>query len=247
MNQQSTAIADLFSLHGKTALVTGAAGGLGSAISGGFEEAGARVVRTDRAVDDQRDIQALDVTESAQIREFVASLHEDGGIDVLVNCAGIAFRHPAESYPDDAWDLTMNVNLRGTFLLCREVGRTMLQRGSGSIINLASIASLVGYPHSTAYIQSKGGVAQLTRSLAVEWAPRGVRVNAIAPSVFETGMVSAADDADSTTSAWHSARTPIGRVGQPKEIVGPAIFLASEASSMVTGHILAVDGGYTAA
>jgi NAD(P)-dependent dehydrogenase (short-subunit alcohol dehydrogenase family) len=123
----------------------------------------------------------------------------------------------------------------------------MLAQGSGSIVNLASIGAAAGYPNTTAYAQSKGGIAQLTRSLAIEWIGRGVRVNALAPSIFETPLVRAPSVVKHSNTEWVLARTPIGRFGQPWEIVGPALFLASQASSMVTGHILAVDGGYLAA
>jgi len=139
------------------------------------------------------------------------------------------------------------VNLKGSFLMAQACGRQMLEQRSGSIINLASIGASVGFPQSTAYLQSKGGVAQLTRSLAVEWADRGVRVNAIAPSLFNTPMVRAADSVQSLTSRFITDRTPIGRRGEPHEVVGAAIFLASRASAMVTGLLLQVDGGYLAA
>ena len=127
---------------------------------------------------------------------------------------------------------------------CQIFGRRMLDKNSGSIINMASIGSSIAYPHTTAYLQSKGGVAQMTRSLALEWISRGVRVNAIAPSLFDTPLVRASENKVQLTSDFIMARTPIGRKGDPLEVVGPAIFLASDAASMVTGHLLQVDGGY---
>jgi NAD(P)-dependent dehydrogenase (short-subunit alcohol dehydrogenase family) len=175
------------------------------------------------------------------VEEVVGRL---GKIDVLVNCAGSASRHLAEDFPEEVWDRIIALNLKGTFMCCQAVGRTMLARGGGSIINIASIGASIAYPHTTAYLQSKGAVSQMTRSLALEWIDRGVRVNAIAPSLFDTPLVRMNDSQKSYTSEFIMARTPIGRKGQPYEVVGPAIFLASDAASMVVGHILQVDGGY---
>ena len=145
------------------------------------------------------------------------------------------------------YDRVIDLNLKGTFIPCQVVGKLMLEAYTGSIINLASIGASRAYPETTAYLQSKGGVAQMTRSLALEWIDRNVRVNALAPSIFDTPLVRAADKVRSRTSEFIDVRTPIGRRGLTKEIAGPAIFLASEAASMVTGHILQVDGGYLAA
>ena len=167
-------------------------------------------------------------------------------IDVLVNSAGIGGRSPALDYPEDLWDSVMEINLRGTFLACRAAGRHMVAAGSGSIINIASVGGLAGYPGSLGYQASKGGVVALTRTLAIEWAPQGVRVNAIAPSQFESAIVLAQWEKEPDMRARWESHTPLGRIGQPDEIVGPAIFLASDAAAMVTGHILAVDGGYLA-
>jgi NAD(P)-dependent dehydrogenase (short-subunit alcohol dehydrogenase family) len=248
----------LFSLAGKVALVTGGASGLGEAISLGFSQAGATVVIAD--INDEAgkaviesvaerpnppSFLHLDVTSRASIdgvvEEVVGRL---GKIDVLVNCAGSASRHLAEDFPEEVWDRIIALNLKGTFMCCQAVGRTMLARGGGSIINIASIGASIAYPHTTAYLQSKGAVSQMTRSLALEWIDRGVRVNAIAPSLFDTPLVRMNDSQKSYTSEFIMARTPIGRKGQPYEVVGPAIFLASDAASMVVGHILQVDGGY---
>jgi NAD(P)-dependent dehydrogenase (short-subunit alcohol dehydrogenase family) len=248
----------LFSLAGKVALVTGGASGLGEAISLGFSQAGATVVIAD--INDEAgkavvesvaerpnppSFLHLDVTSRASIdgvvEEVVGRLWK---IDVLVNCAGSASRHLAEDFPEEVWDRIIALNLKGTFMCCQAVGRTMLARGGGSIINIASIGASIAYPHTTAYLQSKGAVSQMTRSLALEWIDRGVRVNAIAPSLFDTPLVRMNDSQKSYTSEFIMARTPIGRKGQPYEVVGPAIFLASDAASMVVGHILQVDGGY---
>lgn len=248
----------LFSLEGKIALVTGGGSGLGEAIALGYTQAGATVV-----IADVNDEAANAVVESVSARQNPPSfIHADvtsrpsidalveevlsrhGRIDVLVNCAGMSARHVAEDFPEDVWDRIINLNLKGTFMACQAVGRTMLERASGSIINISSIGASIAYPHTTAYLQSKGAVSQMTRSLALEWIDRGVRVNAIAPSLFDTPLVRRNDAQKSYTSEFIMARTPIGRKGQPYEVVGPAIFLASDAAAMVVGHVLQVDGGY---
>jgi NAD(P)-dependent dehydrogenase (short-subunit alcohol dehydrogenase family) len=171
-----------------------------------------------------------------------------GRVDVLVNSAGTAFRAPAEDFPEDRFDAVIELNLKGTYLACQSFGRRMLAAGRGSIINLASIGGFIAYPHTSAYLASKGGVVQITRGLALEWADRGVRVNAIAPTLFETPLTEAGARLSSVTSDFIRARLPRpGRVGKPHEIVGAAVFLASDASLLVTGHTLPVDDGYLGA
>jgi NAD(P)-dependent dehydrogenase (short-subunit alcohol dehydrogenase family) len=252
---------DLFRMDGIVATVTGGGSGLGEAIATGYAQAGARVAVADVNLVGAEELAALvtdvaqplvplrvDVSSRASVDDLVAEvMGRFGRIDVLVNAAGVATRGPADTFPEEEWDRMIAVNLKGSFLMAQACGRVMLAQASGSIINLASIGGMAGYPQSTGYQQSKGGVVQLTRSLAVEWADRGVRVNAIAPSLFDTPLVRRADSLVGATSSFIMDRTPIGRRGQPREIVGAAIFLASRASSMVTGHILAVDGGYLAA
>jgi 2-deoxy-D-gluconate 3-dehydrogenase len=187
---------------------------------------------------------SLDVTSRAAVDAAAAEL---GRVDVLVNSAGTAARHPAEDFPEEEWDRILRLNLKGTFLPCQAFGRLMLAQRSGSIINLASIGASFAYPHATAYLQSKGGIAQLTRSLALEWIDRGVRVNALAPTLFDTPLVAASARQSTVTSDFIRARQVCGRNGRPEEIVGPAVFLASDAASMVNGHVLQVDGGYAIA
>ena len=240
---------DLFRLDGKTAVVTGAGGGLGREIVLGFAEAGAAVYALD--------VDAGAARTTAEARESITPCQADvrdrdaieralpEHLDVLVNAAGIGGWGPTDTYPDELWREVLEVNLTGTFMCCRAAGRRMEGRG-GAIVNMASTLGVVGFPGTIGYVASKGGVVQLTRALAVEWAARGIRVNAIAPSTFETPLVSRNRPRRPAAYERLLADTPLGRFGDPPEIVGPALFLASDAASMVTGHVLAVDGGYLA-
>ena len=249
-----------FDLHGKVALVTGGCGGLGSSICAALAEAGADVIVADITLAGVDQITArveamgrrslaveVDVTQSDSVQGLVdAVCAEFGRIDILVNSHGVTRRMPSAEFTEQDWDHVIEVNLKGVFLTCQRVGRVMLAQRRGSIINFSSIGGLVGLPHSIAYCASKGGVILLTRSLGVEWAPLGVRVNAIAPSPFDTPMVRGAMKAEPEYRQRVVDKVPIGRVAAPEEIVGAVLFLASEAASMVTGSVLPVDGGYTA-
>jgi NAD(P)-dependent dehydrogenase (short-subunit alcohol dehydrogenase family) len=247
-----------WSLEGRVALVTGAAGGLGQAMSNGLAEAGATVAFADldeaaaheaaaRAPEGRGMAIQLDVTNQESVAIAVDQLiAKQGQIDVVVNSAGIGGRSPATDYPDELLGKVIDTNLNGTFRVCRAVGRHMIERGSGSIVNIGSIVGLVGFAGSSGYQASKGGVTQLTRSLAVEWAPYNVRVNAIAPSHVGTPLVVEQWKREPELRDAFQSRTPLGRLASPEELVGPVVFLASDASSFVTGQVLVVDGGYTA-
>lgn len=248
----------LFRLDGRVAVVTGGGSGLGAAMAAGLAQAGATAVVLDVDEDGTRDTVAAveldggaglalrcDVTSSADVEaaaERVAS--ELGRVDVLVNSAGTAFRCPAEDFPEAELDRVLTLNVKGTYLPCQAFGRRMLAAGKGSIVNIASIGGLVAYPHASAYLASKGGVVQLTRALALEWLDRGVRVNAIAPTLFNTPLTRARQQQSSVTSDFIKARMLRPRLGEPEDVVGAAVFLASDASLLVTGHTLPVDDGY---
>jgi NAD(P)-dependent dehydrogenase (short-subunit alcohol dehydrogenase family) len=268
MDRQNTAVdrnGTLFDLGGRHAIVTGAGGGLGRAICAGLASHGADVTCLDltddiaaRAVEvvSACGRQALgiacDVRNPAAIaRACTRSLERFGRIDILVNLAGRGILKPTLDYTCDDWDTMVHTYLRSTFLFCQAAGRQMIRQGKGAIVNISSVSSLVALGRGTAaYAAVKAGVNGLTRELAVEWATTGVRVNAIAPCQIATPQLRAQlddpqFDAASLMETWLKA-IPMGRIGEPQELVGPSLFLASDASSLVTGHVLVVDGGYTA-
>ncbi len=249
----------MLGLSGRTVLVTGGGGGLGSVMAKGLAEAGAAVAVTDvdadRAWAVARAVEAaggravaerLDVTDAEDVERVMEAVSAGlGPIDGLVNAAGITRRGPAADFPRADWDRVLAVNLTGTFLCCQAAGRRMVARGRGAIVNVASIAGHIGLPGTIAYIAAKGGVVMLTRGLAVEWATHGVRVNALAPSWFATDMGNLIDREPEYRDRV-LRRVPLGRLGQPEELIGATVFLLSDAASMVTGHVLAVDGGVLA-
>jgi NAD(P)-dependent dehydrogenase (short-subunit alcohol dehydrogenase family) len=247
---------DLFRLDGQAALVIGGAGGLGSAIARGLAEAGASVCVADsnaeQAARVAQDIggraiaRSVDVSDAAGVEALTADVEESlGPIEVLINSAGITHRCPAAEFPEAEWHRVIAVNLTGVWLASQAVGRRMIARKRGRIVSLASIAGQIGLTGTVAYAASKGGVVMLTRALATEWAPHGVRVNAIAPSWFES-QIGDLIHREPGYQERSMRRVPFGRMGKPDELVGAALYLASEASSMVTGHVLAVDGGVLA-
>ena len=249
-----------FDLDGKVAAVVGGGSGLGRSIAGGLAEAGARIAILDLVLDNAHEVTAelrargseaeafaVDVTSIPSVDASVAQvLGAFGTVDILINSAGISHNDAATAISSETWDRVIGVNLTGTFVSCQAFGRQMVEQGSGSIVNIASIMSFVTVPDKVAYNASKGGVAQITKTLAVEWAMKGVRVNALAPAPFETPMLDYAQGKNPDLFKWMWSRSAFGRPGRPDEIVGPAIFLASEASSFITGHVLPVDGGFLA-
>ncbi|MCI0622687.1 MAG: SDR family oxidoreductase [Acidobacteria bacterium] len=242
----------LFDISGKVAVVTGAAGGLGGAISRGLNAAGAKVLAADIcdpkvAFDQEIAFLRTDVS----LRSDVDALIEEacnrfGRIDLMVSNAAIGGGAAAEKETEEGWDKVMSVNAKGPFLCASASARKMIPQGGGCIVNIASVLSFLGHPTAVSYCASKGAVAQLTRTLAIEWAKYKIRVNAIAPGFFRTAM-NAGMLASEELLKPIIAKTPLGRIAEPDEIVGTVIYLASDASSFMTGSVVVVDGGDLAA
>ncbi|HXX86672.1 MAG TPA: glucose 1-dehydrogenase [Casimicrobiaceae bacterium] len=249
-----------FDLTGRRALVTGAGSGLGFAIAQGLVRAGASVVVNGRNADKARRaaetlsaegapsrVAIFDVTQPAAVTAAIDEIEKKfGPIDILVNNAGVNQRAPLDSFSDADWHALLAGNLDGPFFVARALIPAMKSRRRGKIINVCSLASDIGRPNIVPYAASKGGLKMFTRALAVELAPYNIQVNGITPGFFRTEM-NAPLVADREFSAWVERRTPAGRWAEPAELAGAAVFLASSAADYVTGHLLAVDGGFSAA
>ena len=252
---------ELFNLTGKVAIVTGGGRGLGLQIATGYAEAGAHVVLCSRSLEACQEasesiaklgVETLalqcDVTNEDSVKEVIKqTIEKFGKIDILVNNSGASWGTSAEEMPIKAWEKVMNVNVTGTFLMSREVGKVMLQQGQGKIINIASVAGIKGSSpeelNAIGYSTSKGAVITFTKDLAVKWGPRGINVNALAPGYFPTKMSKGVLESNGEKIL---KGTPLKRFGSDDDLKGAALFLASPASDYVTGVVLAVDGGMTA-
>ena len=250
---------ELFSLEGKTALVTGSSEGIGFALANGLAEAGARIIingrDTEKLSSAAKELEEkyslvdqlpFDVTDYEQVQEKIDYYHKNNGqIDILVNNVGMQHRGSLEDFPAEMFEKMMRTNVSSIFNVGQAVGRHMIERGNGKIVNIASVQSMLARPGIAPYTATKGAVANITKGMATDWAGKGIQVNAIAPGYFETRLTSALV-ADPEFSAWLKERTPAGRWGQVEELIGVCIFLSSAASSFVNGQTIYVDGGITA-
>jgi|SRR5687767_10635090 gluconate 5-dehydrogenase len=248
----------LFDLTGRRALVTGSTKGIGLAIAQGLAGAGCEIIINGRdearlraAADALREAGitvsalAFDVTEQEAVTAAVDRMEKSiGPIDILVNNAGMQFRAPLENYPADKWRELMRANVESMFLVSQAVARHMIARKRGKIVNICSVQSEMGRPGIAPYAASKGAVKMLTKGMCADWAKHGLQINAIGPGYFKTELNQALID-NAEFSSWLEKRTPAGRWGNVSELAGAAIFLASDASSFINGHILYVDGGIT--
>lgn len=248
-----------FDLTGKVAIVTGAGRGMGYHFALALAKYGADLVVCSRTISELEELKAaieeigrkalihlVDITKKSEIHGMVErSLNTFGHIDILVNNAGINIPQWAVDVTEEAWDKIINTNLKGLFFCAQAVGKVMIQQKKGKIINISSEAGSVGIPQRAAYCSSKGGVDLLTKVLAIEWAKYNINVNAIGPTFIETPFTKPMLEKGSFRE-YVLGNIPLGRIGQPEDVVGAVIYLASEASNMVTGHVLLVDGGWTA-
>ena len=249
----------LFNLEGRNALVSGASRGIGKSIALGLAEAGADVAVAARTKDDLEKVAhtiselgvrslavPLDVSQVGTIPAAVAQVEEGlGPIDILVNVAGINNRGLIQDLEEAAFDEVVAINFKGSYFMCKEVGKGMMERKRGKVINIASIVTAIGLPKITAYTGTKGALGQITKGLAVEWGPHNIQVNALAPGFIATDLNTHLWENQEFTR-WCLDRTPAGRIGKPEDMVGTAVYLSSEASDFVTGQIIYVDGGIIA-
>jgi NAD(P)-dependent dehydrogenase (short-subunit alcohol dehydrogenase family) len=254
----------LFDLSHKVSIVTGGAGALGKIIINGLAQFGSDIVIVEMDIEGANEVAMgvesfgrrvkvikTDVTQKIEVENMVNKVcNLFQSIDILVNCAGITRRSNAEEMSEKDWNDVINVNLNGLFYCCQAVGQVMIRQKGGKIINFASTVGLRGLYHTydlaSSYCASKGGVIQLTRALAAEWAKYNIHVNAVAPTYFLTEMAKPLLDNKEFYNYLTKYKIPLQRLGDPEELVGPVVFLASDASSMVEGHILSVDGGWSA-
>ncbi|MBI4963144.1 MAG: SDR family oxidoreductase [Desulfomonile tiedjei] len=246
------------SLDNKVALITGAAGGIGKAISLAFGAAGARVFLSGTNEEKLKDLsaelraegveaayKAVDVRAVGGCRELVdAAVQTMGSLDILVNSAGINRPQKSEDVTEENWDAILDINLKATFFLCQAAAKEMMKKGGGKIVNISSQAGLIALPLRAAYCSSKGGVNQLTRTLAVEWAKDNILVNAVAPTFVVTPLTKGMFE-NKAFLDYVLGSIPLGRMAEPEEIAYATLFLASDLANMITGHILTVDGGWT--
>jgi gluconate 5-dehydrogenase len=249
----------IFDLTGRVALVVGGGGGLGRAISAGLADHGARLAVLDLSLEAAQDVGTicsrpgieafaaqLDVTDPDMVNEVVGSVEDAcGRIDILINCVGINILRPFTDYTVEEWYLIINTNLSGTFFVTQAAARGMLARGYGRILTIGSVSSLLGHPYHAPYAATKGGIAIMTKSMATEWAPRGVTVNAIGPTYTETALTQDILLEPGRREKLTQA-IPMGRLGRPDDLVGAAVYLCSDAARFVTGQTLYIDGGRTA-
>jgi gluconate 5-dehydrogenase len=247
----------LFNLSGKRALITGSSQGIGFGLARGLAEAGAHVILNGRdaaklnsAANELRkqgysiSEAAFDVTSENEIASSVEKIEIEGPIDILFNNAGMQFRTPLEDYPPEKFRELLRVNVESVFLVAQAVARHMIKRKTGKIINICSVQSELGRPSIAPYTATKGAVKMLTKGMCADWAKHNIQINAIGPGYFKTPLNQALVD-NPEFSSWLEKRTPAGRWGDVEELMGAAVFLASDASSFINGHILYVDGGIT--
>lgn len=249
----------LFDLKGKTALITGSGSGIGYALASGLAGAGAKIIlngRNEKKLEEAMnslhgqgfDVTHLvfDVTDSAAVKKAISKYEsETGSIDILINNAGINIRGTFEGYNENDWDKVLDVNIKGAMIVSQAVGRYMIKRKEGKIINICSIQSELGRPTIVPYTVSKGGIKMLTKALCSEWAKYNIQINGIGPGYFETELTKPLKN-DPEFDKWLCSRTPANRWGVPEELIGAAVYLSSQASNYVNGHILYVDGGMLA-